>query len=210
MKGLLLKDFYMAWKYCKLYLFIAAFSIVMLFTEEGEDMFFIMYPCILCGLIPMTLLAYDERSRWVQYSAALPYTRGQIVSSKYLIGLMAQTAMALVIGLAQAVKTAMYGGFFQAGELLAAPLTALALTCALSSIILPFVFKLGVEKGRIVFYVMTGVMCGGSVVATDVFFSSPVGARTMMSIFPVFVCCGGLIYALSWYLSIIFYKKREL
>ena len=209
MKGLLLKDFYMTWKYCKLYLLIAAFSIVMLFTEEGKDTFFIMYSCILCGLIPVNLLAYDERSRWVQYSAALPYTRGQIVSSKYLIGLMAQTAMALVIGLAQAVKTAMYGGFFQAGELLAAPLTALALTCALSSIIFPFVFKLGVEKGRIVFYVMTGVMCGGSVLAADLL-SSPSGAQTMMSVFPVFVCCGGLIYALSWYLSIIFYKKREL
>jgi len=209
MKGLLLKDFYMTWKYCKLYLLIAAFSIVMLFTEEGKDMFFIMYPCILCGLIPVNLLAYDERSRWVQYSAALPYTRGQIVSSKYLIGLMAQTAMALVIGLAQAVKTAMYGGFFQAGELLAAPLTALALTCASSAIILPFVFKLGVEKGRIVFYVMIGVMCGGIVLAADLV-SSPSGAQTMMSAFPVFVCCGGLIYALSWYLSIIFYKKREL
>ena len=209
MKGLLLKDFYMTWKYCKLYLLIAAFSIVMLFTEEGKDTFFIMYSCILCGLIPVNLLAYDERSRWVQYSAALPYTRGQIVSSKYLIGLMAQTAMALVIGLAQAVKTAMYGGFFQAGELLAAPLTALALTCALSSIIFPFVFKLGVEKGRIVFYVMIGAMCGGIVLAADLV-SSPSGAQTMMSVFPVFVCCGGLIYALSWYLSIIFYKKREL
>ena len=209
MKGLLLKDFYMTWKYCKLYLLIAAFSIVMLFTEEGKDTFFIMYSCILCGLIPATLLAYDERSRWVQYSAALPYTRGQIVSSKYLIGLMAQTAMALVIGLAQAVKTAMYGGFFQDGELLAAPLTALALTCASSAIILPFVFKLGVEKGRIVFYVMIGAMCGGIVLAADLV-SSPSGAQTMMSVFPVLCIAGASIYALSWYLSIIFYKKREL
>ena len=209
MKGLLLKDFYMTWKYCKLYLLIAAFSIVMLFTEEGKDTFFIMYSCILCGLIPVNLLAYDERSRWVQYSAALPYTRGQIVSSKYLIGLMAQTAMALVIGLAQAVKTAMYGGFFQDGELLAAPLTALALTCASSAIRLPFVFKLGVEKGRIVFYVMIGAMCGGIVLAADLV-SSPSGAQTMMSVFPVLCIAGASIYALSWYLSIIFYKKREL
>ena len=64
MKGLLLKDFYMAAKYCR--------------------------ACLLCGMIPVNLLAYDERSRWLEYSGTLPYTKAQIVSGKYLVGIIVQ------------------------------------------------------------------------------------------------------------------------
>lgn len=63
MKGLLLKDWYMMKKYCRAYLLIAVvFIAVSLFSND--NMFFVFYPCLLCGMIPVNLLAYDERSRW--------------------------------------------------------------------------------------------------------------------------------------------------
>ena len=67
-------------------------------------MFFVFYPCMLCGMIPVNLLGYDERSRWMQYSGTMPYTKTQIVSGKYLIGLLAQLAMLIATGAAQAAK----------------------------------------------------------------------------------------------------------
>ena len=74
-------------------------------------MFFVFYPCLLCGMIPVNLLAYDERSRWMQYSAALPYTKAQIVCGKCLIGLLTQLTVLVATGVAQAVKMIVSGNF---------------------------------------------------------------------------------------------------
>ena len=99
MKGLLLKDWYMMKKYCRMYIFIAAVFIAVSLVNNG-NMFFVFYPCLLCGMIPVNLLGYDERSRWMQYSGTMPYTKTQIVSGKYLVGLLAQLTMLTVIRLA--------------------------------------------------------------------------------------------------------------
>ena len=84
MKGLLLKDWYMMKKYCRYYLFVSIGFIILSMMSSG-NMFFIFYPCLLAGMIPVNLLGYDERSRWTEYVGTLPYTKTQIVSAKYLI-----------------------------------------------------------------------------------------------------------------------------
>ena len=62
MKGLLLKDFYLISKYCRAFLFIMAVFIGVSFLGEG-NLFFAFYPCIISGMLPMTLIAYDEQKR---------------------------------------------------------------------------------------------------------------------------------------------------
>ena len=74
MKGLILKDLYMIKSYCKSYLLIAVVFFAVSFAGNN-NMFFAFYPCLLCGMIPVTLLGYDERSRWIQYSGTMPYTK---------------------------------------------------------------------------------------------------------------------------------------
>ena len=64
MRGLLLKDIYMAAKYCRAYLLLAVVFIPVSFASS-ENLFMIFYPCLLCGMIPVNLLGYDERSRWL-------------------------------------------------------------------------------------------------------------------------------------------------
>ena len=96
MKGLLLKDWYMMKKYCRYYLFVSIGFIILSMISSG-NMFFVSYPCLLCGMIPVNLLGYDERSRWTEYVGTFPYTKTQIVSAKYLIGLFTQIAMLIVI-----------------------------------------------------------------------------------------------------------------
>ena len=110
MKGLLLKDWYMMKKYCRYYLFCAVGFIILSVMSEG-NMFFIFYPCLLCGMIPVNLIGYDERSRWMQYSGTMPYTKAQIVSGKYLIGLFSQLVILLLMGAAHAVKMMIAGDF---------------------------------------------------------------------------------------------------
>lgn len=208
MKGLLLKDLYMAKKYCRIYLLIAVVFIAVSFASN-DNLFFVFYPCLLCGMIPANLLGYDERSHWLQYSGTLPYTKEQIVSCKYLIGLMVQITILIVTGIAQAVKMSI-DGTFELNNYTALMLVLLIMAMISSSISLPAMFKLGVEKGRIAYYVMIGVVCAGSAVASSVFGTDFQAEIQLDSILPILCFIGIGIYALSWYMSIVFYKKREL
>jgi ABC-type transport system involved in multi-copper enzyme maturation permease subunit len=208
MKGLLLKDWYMMKKYCRAYLLIAVVFIAVSLGNEG-DMFFVFYPCLLCGMIPVNLLGYDERSRWIQYSGTLPYTRTQLVSAKYLIGLFAQMAMVIVTGIVQAVKMSINGNFVW-NDFIVLILLLLIVATLTSSISLPFIFKLGVESGRTAYYVMVGFVCAASVVASRLFVGK-MQAEIEPNMFLVILALVGVgVYVLSWYLSIVFYKKREI
>lgn len=208
MKGLLLKDWYMVKKYCRAYLLIAIVFIAISFFSN-DNMFFVFYPCLLCGMIPVNLLAYDERSHWMQYSGTLPYTKTQIVSGKYLIGLLAQLAVLVATGIAHGVK--MYAaGNFVLGDFAVLMLLMLIVSTLSSSICLPFVFKLGVEKGRTAYYVMVGFVCGASVLASGILRGQLMGEIQPNLILGLLAIVGISVYILSWYLSVVFFKKREI
>ncbi len=207
MKGLLLKDWYMTKKYCRYYLFVGIGFIILSLMSKG-NMFFVFYPCLLCGMIPVNLLGYDERSRWTEYAGTLPYTKTQIVSAKYLIGLFSQTAFLTVTYIAQAVKMGIAGEFVLK-EFLVLMMLLLIMAIVSSSLTLPFIFKLGVEKGRVAYYVMIGVVCAGSIIASNLLSGEMQTEIKLNGILPIICLVGIGIYALSWYLSVVFYKKRE-
>ena len=88
MKGLLLKDAYQIWHYAK---GVIVAAVVMMgagvVTIMNGANFFIVYAGFLMGMMPMTLLAYDQASKFSEYSGVLPVTKEQLVGSKYIIGL---------------------------------------------------------------------------------------------------------------------------
>lgn len=208
MKGLLLKDWYMLVKYCRMYFLIA---IVFLATSlfNSENMFLVVYPCLFCGMIPMTLLSYDERSKWLQYSEMLPSTRAQYVSAKYLIGLIPFLLILVTMGIAHSIRMVLTTGFD--GKKLAMMLGIMLLMAFLSSsICLPPALMLGVEKGRIMYYLMIAVVCFGGVVSTSILQGkvyTQLHAGPSMLLVPLAAI---VLYAVSWYLSIRAYEKREL
>lgn len=209
MKGLLLKDFYMAAKYCRTYLLIGIVFIAVSFAgAESQNMFFVFYPCLLCGMIPVNLLAYDERSRWLEYSGTLPYTKAQIVSGKYLVGIIVQGTMLIAVGIAQGVRMHL-AGTFGWGEFALFMGSIYAMAAVTSSISLPFMFRWGVEKGRIAYYCMIGFVCAAGYLGS-VFFAQgsaqTVSGRVMLVLF---FLVGTGIYAASWLASIALYQKRE-
>ena len=209
MKGLLLKDFYMMAKYCRTYLLIGIVFIAVSFAgQDSQNMFFVFYPCLLCGMIPVNLLAYDERSRWLEYSGTLPYTKAQLVSAKYLLGMIVQGAMLLAVGIAQLVRMELAGSF-RLGEYALMMASIFAMATITSSISLPFMFRWGVEKGRVAYYCMIGFVCAGGYLGS-VFFTQ--GSRLTVSSGPllaVLLLLGAAAYAASWLASIAMFRKRE-
>lgn len=207
MKGLLLKEWYMMKKYCRAYLLITVIFLAVSCVSDN-NMFFALYPCLLCGMIPINLLSFDEHSGWIRYSGALPYSKAQIVSAKYLTELFTLFPVLAATGIVQTVRMAL-NDTFQLGNLLVALLATFMLTAISVSVCLPFIFRFGTEKGRIVYFVMVGMFFGGVAVASRLFAEKPVLKMDTNTLIICLVLVGCGLYALSWALSIAFYKRRE-
>ena len=158
-------------------------------------------------MIPVNLIAYDERSRWSQYCRTMPYKVSQIVGSKYLIGLMAQLAVLVLMCGSQAIKTGIDGSF-SLGGFLSLVSVLMCLSMFSSGLCLPFIFRFGVEKGRLAYFAVVGAGCALAVLlSSDMIVDA--SAKIDMGIFsPVLLLVGAAVYALSWVISVGVYKKR--
>ena len=208
MKGLILKELYMTVKYFRSYLLILAVFLAVSLVQ-ADNLFFCFYPFLICAMIPVNLLAYDERSHWDIYSLTLPVTRNMIVSAKYLWSLMIQGIVFLLTAIVQGIRFAAAGTFLSESYLVLLSLLAMVSLFS-SSITLPFMFKLGVEKGRMAYYVMIFAICAGAGVAGFAFNEQMQTTIPFGAVLALGIVLAAAVYALSWYLSIIFYRKREL
>lgn len=203
MKGLLLKDLYMIIKYCWANALVMALFVI-LSVNNPDNVMFLVFPCVLGGSLPVTLLSYDERSHWNEYCGTMPCTKREVVSAKFIVALAVQGAAMLLILLAQGMQMAFTGTVDGTQLLMKA-----AMLCAASSasvVMLPLSFKYGVEKGSIAYYVLVGVICAVSFLvsgkAEDVALSDAGLSLGLMAF-------AAVLYALCWLLSIRFYEKRE-
>ena len=142
-------------------------------------------------------------------TAKFLFERRLRVSAKYLIGLLAQVTVMVVTGAAQGIKMAAVGNFVS-GEFAVLMLLMLIVATFSSSFSLPFMFKLGVEKGRLGYYIMIGVAAGGSGILAGLSEGNMGSFRMPQLVAPVLALVAAGIYGISWLLSIRFYEKREL
>lgn len=209
MKGLLLKDFYMLWKHCRVYLFLILFLTgISFFVDDYNILLF--YPCLIVGMIPTVLLSYDETSRWNEYCKLLPYKPSHIVLSKYLIGLFAQCFAVLFVVSSQAVWMAV-NRIPMTWELFVPTPVILCMSLIPAAFSLPFVYRFGVEKGRILYLIMIGILFATIYVVSMILWDDMQTAASFPfpQILPI-LCAAALgIYCLSIVSSIALYKKRE-
>lgn len=203
MKGLLLKDFYMTAKTCKSYLFVILIFLAISFFGN-DSQFFILYPLLMMSLIPVTLLSYDERDGWDKYSLTLPCTRAQLVSVKYLMGLGFGGITYLLSEVVLAARFLLAGSFVW-GEYLALSSALLLLGLLGPSLLMPFVFKFGSEKGRLAYYFVIALLFAVVAILAGLGFYVYLEGFSWLVIAAVV-----LLYLGSWRLSIFFYEKREL
>lgn len=203
MKGLLLKDFFMMKKYCRAVLFIVIIFLGMS-CLGSENIFFAFYPVLIASVIPVTLISYDEKEKWNLYCATLPYSRGAIVSAKYLVGLLSGIVI-LILSVGVQVLQMIYHGTFTWTNLWGILSSLLSMTLVGPTILLPVIFKYGVEKGRIVYYITIGVICAIGAFSTQmVEVLSDINLPLVMSGIVI------LLFAGSWLLSIAVYRRKEL
>ena len=153
MKSLLLKDFYVITKQLKIFLIII--PVIALTTGEAMSTFSIL----LGAVLPMTAIAYDERSKWNELAAMMPYSKFDLIFSKYLLGYLCMFGAALLVLIGQIIgkNIDIVGIDGDINVLLFAVMGGLIFI----AINTPILFKFGSEKGRFVF-IITMALVGAS------------------------------------------------
>lgn len=208
MKGLILHDLYLMSKYCKSFALIIAVFIGISCMSDSPP-FLMIYSFTMASIIPVTLLSYDEREKWNVYSQTLPVSKSQYVLSKYIIGLIPIAAVVILYTITQTIVSK---NIF--ADILTNPAIMTSISLLLPSILLPPIFWLGVEKGRIIYYVIMLAVAGfyGAVISigdensVTSISSEKIGLPIMIGIVILAIC----LYAVSYGISVFAYNRREI
>ncbi|MBK5253562.1 MAG: ABC-2 transporter permease [Peptostreptococcaceae bacterium] len=143
MKGLITKDLLTIASHKMYFIMIAIFVLI-------PDQFLGNFAIVFAAMLPITAIAYDERSKWQELESMMPYSNKDKILSKYLLAYMLVFAV-LVLSIVVHSILALFISEYK--ELVNVSLMAIVVSVALIiiAINLPFIFKLGVEKGRFVF-----------------------------------------------------------
>ncbi len=208
MKGLLLKDWFILWNQCKYMLFIpVVFITVSVLNPGNEGLIFFLMSGVILAMFPLTIMGFDERSKWDNYAMTMPYSRTQLVLSKYCL-----TLFGMAVGCALYFIISLVVGFMGWGHVFSWEQTIYLLGILIFGILFysgltyPLIFKFGVEKGRIWFFATTILVSAGAGFLYS--FSRKWGLQLDFS--PVwFLVLAVILFIASAFLSVHFYKRRE-
>lgn len=204
MKGLLRKDLYLLMKQFRFFLIGFAVLFPFLGVYTGNT-FMLIYPAILVPMLSVSLLSMDEKSGWEQLSLTLPVSRAALVSARYLL-LLLLTGIVILIQLLAVLLIRLTGSPVDLDVpslLLQDGVTSLIST----SLMLPFLFRLGMEKGRVAYILAIVLVTAGAVAVSGSGIISPAqGLGDYLWFVPLVTAA---VYALSWRVSVVLYEGRR-
>lgn len=200
MKGLLLKDWYVLRKQPRIYHFLMLFG--PLASLRGDALLF--YALVSPFNIFSVVAGEDKTSRWEVYCGSLPCSKAQIVSAKYLSGLILQSFYFFLLAITQALRLFIYRN-----------LTWEAYFTLLSSIIIIFslihcpsqLLHFARKKWAEVLYTL--IIFVIIIVGYVIWSGNDIGSIPIIC-FPFFCIGAAGFYALSWWLSIKLYQRQEI
>ena len=201
MKALLLKDWYVLRKQLWPWL-------VLLFIWSIVPTLYLNLMAMVYGaMIPYSVMAYDQRSRWDKFARMLPYSDRTVVLSRYTLGWISIAAGGVVMLMLQSVLSLFFPQFDCPLWL---PLTALCVGLVLLDINIPLMLRFGTEKARWITFLMTFLICASvgalSGLASD---PQPAGARLLSLALPGLLALTIIATAVSIPLSLKFYRENR-
>ncbi|CDM70219.1 putative membrane protein [Clostridium bornimense] len=147
MKGLLLKDILNFKKQGLMFIFLIALWFFI--GIKNKDIYYLSgIIAMLTLLIPITVISYDEKAKWERYALTMPISKGTIVISRYVL-----TICVSVIG---GILSTIAGLIISTNikEVLLINMSVISLGLLVISFAFPFIFKYGVDKGRIIMVIL--------------------------------------------------------
>ena len=206
MKGLLLKDLYILKKYGKTVLALILFFA--LFAVFSKDAGFLSGMIIFVGTtMAINSFSYDDLSKWESYVLSMPVKRRTVVLAKYCFTLILAVGSTLFSIVLNAILGLLRQNIDMSAILPVAGLM-LELVLFMNAVILPLIYKFGVEKSRllmIVVYAIPAVLVV-SVLNFGASFTGCLPFGLLAALSPLIVAA---VFAGSYVLSCRIYEKKE-
>ena len=208
MKGLLLKDWFVIWKQCRYLLFVpAVFLAVSALSDDSQ--FFAIFAFLLSAMYPMTVMGLDEQSKWERYALTMPFRRRNLVLSKYLLSFCSL----FLYGVLYLLLVLLFKHDPEAMKV-SVMLTSVGISIGIlySALAYPFLFKLGMEKGRIWYLILIVVVCGNGA-ALAAMLGDEISLNLLLTwmdrLLLILPLAALALFGLSAFLSIKLYESRE-
>lgn len=214
MKGLLVKEKYSIWNSCKAFLIIPVFFYTIMVVgavlhKHDIEGFPVGMVFMMMGLMPATIVNQEMMSRWHVNVLTMPYTREQIVSAKYIASLIINAVTAVVTAIVVGVCIA-FGNIEGSGAALMAKLIFGGIGMGLlpAVVFLPANFKFydTVGGARVMVSSLVGGLIGGSNI---VIMESISRGHSILGGGFIFMCLMIVLFVISWWLSIVFFRKKD-
>ena len=210
MHGLIQKDLYSLRGSLKSILLITiVFGVIFIPQAGGVSLIAVMV--FMMSSLVISTISMDDFVKWDKYALTLPLSRKDIVKSKYelllllsitgaVIGLVVTTAYNLVVNQASVDDMLMMG------------IMMVAISITLLGIVMPVIYKFGVEKARILMMAcifLPIVLILGLVYAADNFGNGLPEVSNLL-IIAITLVISAVVFLLSYFVSLRIYSKTDL
>ena len=217
MTGLILKDFLILRKTLRSYLFMIVVYVGIAFTGVWPADTVGVLMVVMVMMLPMNVFAYDKQAKWDTYGLALPVGRTKTVAARYVCVLL---LCLLSVGLTAILGMMLYaaGRVEEPVEFLVSCSVMGLMSVLVNAIMLPFLYKFGPERARMMFFgIMGGIVLlvvaalfplGGLAWLKALELAEPTPAQA--AAIPVIAAIAGLaLLAVSFLLSRYFYGQKD-
>ena len=217
MTGLILKDFLILRKTLRSYLFMLVVYVGIAFTGVWSADIVGVLLVVMVVMLPMNVFAYDKQAKWDTYGLALPVGRTKTVAARYLCVLL---LCLLSVGLTAILGVMLYaaGRVEEPVEFLVSCSVMGLMSVLVNAIMLPFLYKFGPERARMMFFgIMGGIVLlvvaalfplGGLEWLKSLELAEPTPAQA--AAIPVIAAIAGLaLLTVSFLLSRHFYGQKD-
>lgn len=211
MNGLLFKDILILRRVLKSYFLVLCFYLLLTAAGAFDSTMISGFIALFIMMLPISSFAYDELARWDRFAAALPAGRRGVVDAKYLLVLFLGGLSLALLALFSFILWMVRGGSL--GDMLLTGLCCVAAGLLMSSLLLPFLFRFGAEKGRLM------VMAIGALLFLLVFGAAKllykgglarVPAWPAALLPPVLIAASALALFVSYRVSLHIFLNKEL
>lgn len=156
MKGLLIKDILVLRKSIKTSLPIIIFAAVYSYATDSPAYMLGMITLIFT-MMPITSMTCDDMSKWDRYALTMPISRRDIVVSKYILSILLSTVSIIVSTTITYIFIVLPKDNMDRKDLLLAAYLIFFISLVYVSIMLPLIYKFGVERTRILFIAVLAI-----------------------------------------------------
>ena len=206
MNGLILKDIYNLNSTWKVLVALAAFYTVFgLMTDNGQ--FMVTMIILVCAMQFISTFSYDKISGFETYALTLCVTRRDIVKARYAavaIMLLTSIGLSAVFSIVMFVLGAFDGSI---GDQLLSVSVVVSIGILFDAILLPLIYKFGVEKSRIMMFAVC--LLPAAVVWGALKLGLVITEQMVKAFATALPFAAVLLFVLSYFISQQMYAKRE-